>query len=124
MPYNRGSNRGAPQQYDNNMRGAVFENDRQEKDGDPHMKGQCEVDGVEYWVAGWWKTPKNKGPDFLSLAFTRKDERRSQANDKQPQRQPYGQGNRAPQGRNERNNPGRRGPNSDQHDDMDEDIPF
>ncbi len=127
---NRGGSRGAPA-YDNNMKGALFENDRQEKEGDPHMRGQVEIDGIEYWVAGWWNKSKAK-VEYLSLKFTAKEERSNQRNDT---RQPYGPGNRAgnARGPGARVNPGRRGPNSDQRDDpeprggydeMDDDIPF
>lgn len=135
-----GGGRGGSKDYDNNLRGALFENDRKEKDGDPDMRGQCEIDGVEYWVAAWWKN-SNKTGDYLSLAFTLKDERGSQRNDQR--RAPYGQGNRPgnSRGPGARVNPGRRGPNSDQRDDrggnqnndrhpnapsdeMDDDIPF
>lgn len=120
-----GGRGGGKPAYDNNLRGALFENDRQEKDGDPHMRGQVEIDGVEYWVAGWWNKSKAK-VEYLSLKFTAKDERGSQRED--TRRQPYGQGNRPgnSRGPGARVNPGRRGPNSDQRDDddIDDDIPF
>lgn len=66
-------NRGR-QQYDNNNSGALFENDRANGDKDPHMKGSAEVDGIEYWVAGWWTRPKQGGDEFLKIRLTPKDE--------------------------------------------------
>lgn len=58
--------------YDNNMRGVLFTNDRKTADAQPDKKGQCEIDGVEYWVSGWFKE-SDKGT-FMSLAFAKKDE--------------------------------------------------
>ena len=82
------------QEYDNNMHGALFDGDPQ-KDTDPDMRGQCEVDGVEYWVAAWWKKSKKVG-DFLSFALTPKDEQSNQRNDRRgPSRGPSS----APRGR-------------------------
>lgn len=115
----RGGGRGGGrQEYDNNLSGALFQNDRQEKDGDPDMKGQCEVEGTEYWLAAWWNKTKN-GVEYLKFKMTPKDDRRGG----QQQRQPYGQGNRPgnSRGPGARLNPGRRGPNSDQRDDRGDD---
>lgn len=112
----RGGGGGRPQGgYDNNLQGALFQNDRQEKEGDPDMRGECEVEGVSYWLAGWWNKTK-AGVEYLKIKMTPKDERSSQ---RQDTRQPYGQGNRPGNscGPGARVNPGRRGPNSDQRDD-------
>lgn len=115
----RGGGRGGGrQEYDNNLSGALFQNDRQEKDGDPDMKGQCEVEGVEYWLAAWWNKTKD-GVEYLKFKMTPKDANGGG----QQQRQPYGQGNRPgnSRGPGARLNPGRRGPNSDQRDDLGDD---
>lgn len=58
------------------MTGVLFRNDRKEKDAHPDRKGSCLIGGVEYWVAGWLKDGKNG--QFLSLAFTPKDQPRAQ----------------------------------------------
>ena len=58
--------------YDNNLTGVLFKNDRKEKETHPDYKGSCEVEGVEYWVAGWIKEGK-KGK-FMSLKLTDKRE--------------------------------------------------
>lgn len=70
--------------YDNNMRGVLFKNDRKESDSHPDYKGSADVDGVEYWLSAWIKTGA-KGK-FMSLAFTEKDAPRNP-----PPRQPVKQ---------------------------------
>lgn len=93
------------QEYDNDLRGVLFKNDRKETDNHPDYKGSCEVDGVEYWIAAWIKTGK-KGK-FMSLAFTEKEEAAPQPARSTP-------------ARSTRNEPRGRGG----FDDMDDDIPF
>lgn len=61
--------------YDNSMRGVLFKNDRKERDQHPDYKGQCEVEGVEYWISAWIKEGQ-KGK-FMSLSFTPKEEKRN-----------------------------------------------
>ena len=60
-------------QYDNNMTGALFTNDRKTNPKQPDYTGRIEVDNVEYWLAGWKKKSK-AGKVFLSLAVTEKEE--------------------------------------------------
>jgi hypothetical protein len=56
--------------YDNNMRGVLFKNDRKDSDRHPDYKGNAEVDGVHYWLSAWIKD--GKSGKFMSLAFTPK----------------------------------------------------
>ena len=65
------------QEYDNNMRGVLFKNDRKERDNHPDYKGSAEIDGVEFWISAWIKEGQ-KGK-FMSLAFTEKEERAAPA---------------------------------------------
>lgn len=60
------------QEFDNNMRGILFKNERKEDKRHPDYKGSAEVDGVGYWIAAWIKEGK-KGK-FMSLSFTEKDD--------------------------------------------------
>jgi len=57
---------------DNNT-GVLFINDKKASDNHPDRKGSATLDGVEYWVSGWVKTPTNGGDKYMSLAFQRKD---------------------------------------------------
>jgi len=59
-------------QYDNTNSGALFKNDKREKDTHPHARGSVNIEGVEYWVSAWTKTSKS-GQKFQSLSFTKKD---------------------------------------------------
>lgn len=59
-------------QYDNNMRGVLFKNDRKEKDTHPDYKGTCEVNGEEMWLSAWIKD--GKSGKFMSLSFTPKEQ--------------------------------------------------
>ena len=53
--------------------GALFKNDKRDKDTSPHAKGSAVIDGVEYWVSAWTNTAKS-GQRYQSLSFQRKDE--------------------------------------------------
>lgn len=59
-------------EYDNNLSGVLFNNDRKEKPSHPDKKGSCEINGTEFWISGWIKEGK-KGK-FMSLAFTPKED--------------------------------------------------
>lgn len=51
--------------------GAIFKNDKREKDTQPHGKGSALIDGVAYWVSSWTnESPKGR---YQSLKFERKD---------------------------------------------------
>ena len=59
------------EQRDNS--GAVFVNDRKEKDTHPDRAGSATIGGVEYWISGGLKKTK-AGDPYLSLAFKPKQE--------------------------------------------------
>ena len=42
-------------EYDNNNRGALWNNDRKQSDKHPDLSGSIMIDGKEYWVSGWKK---------------------------------------------------------------------
>ena len=57
------------EQQDNS--GAIFVNDRKEKDTHPDRSGSARINGVDYWVSGWLRKTKDGNP-YLSLAFKEK----------------------------------------------------
>lgn len=61
--------------YDNNMRGSIWKNDKKEKDTHPDFRGSAEVNGVEYWVSAWRrKEGANPNSPALSFSFQAKEE--------------------------------------------------
>lgn len=52
--------------------GALFINDRREKETDPNAKGSATIAGVEYWVSAWTNTSA-KGVRYQSLKYTAKE---------------------------------------------------
>lgn len=58
-------------------RGAIWGNDRKEKDTQPDFKGQAMIDGTEYWVSAWKRKPDaNPKAPSLNFAFEPKNENR------------------------------------------------
>ena len=64
------------EKYDNTNGGALFPNDKKEKENHPDFRGNLDVDGKEFWIKGWKKTSKT-GMKFLSLSVTAKEEAQS-----------------------------------------------
>ncbi len=46
--------------------GAIFENEQKQKDNQPDMRGDLNIDGNKYSIAGWWK--QGIRGKFLSLS--------------------------------------------------------
>lgn len=57
----------ADQQYDQTNRGALFVNDRKQSDKHPDMNGKININGVDYWISGWWK--QTQRGEILSLSL-------------------------------------------------------
>ena len=62
--------------YDNTNRGVLFDNDRKEQDSHPDMNGSININGVDHWFSGWWKSGA-KG-EFLSLSIGKPKEARNE----------------------------------------------
>lgn len=75
------------QQYDNNMSGALFKNNRRQSDRSPEYSGSCEINGQEFWVSAWVKEGRNG--KFFSLAFNPKEHQQASM---APQQAPQPQG--------------------------------
>ena len=60
--------------YDNTNGGALFPNDRKEKETHPDLRGSINVNGIDYWIKAWKKEAKS-GVKFLSLAVNAKEEK-------------------------------------------------
>jgi hypothetical protein len=55
-----------------NNSGTLNRNDRKLKPNHPDHRGQCIIDGVEYWIGAWIKEGANG--KFFSLSFQRKED--------------------------------------------------
>ncbi len=59
-------------QYDNNLTGILFKNDKNGNEKRPDYKGSAEIEGVQYWVSAWIRdTAKGK---CLSMKYERKEQ--------------------------------------------------
>ena len=47
--------------------GALFTNNKREKETHPHYQGKATINGADYYVSSWVK--EGKGGKFLSLSF-------------------------------------------------------
>lgn len=104
-------------QHDNSNSGALFENDRKSNGRQPDMRGKINISGADYWLSGWWKSPRSGGPKFLSLSLGDEVQQQGPA----PARQAAPQRQEAPT----RRAPPQRmpPPPSDGYDDL-SDVPF
>jgi hypothetical protein len=62
--------------YDDNLKGALFKNDKREKDTHPNYRGACEINGEQFWISAWVKEigkGQRAGEMFMSLSFTPKE---------------------------------------------------
>lgn len=59
-------------QYDRTNSGALFKNDRKERETHADYKGRINVAGQEYWLSAWLKKDRN-GRTFMSLSVQPKD---------------------------------------------------
>jgi hypothetical protein len=58
-------------QYDNTNKGALFKNNRRDKETSPEYTGSLNVEGHDYWISAWVK--EGKSGKFFSLSVKRKD---------------------------------------------------
>lgn len=60
------------QQYDNNLSGVLFKNDKGDNEKRPDYKGSAEIEGVHYWVSAWIRDGA-KGK-FMSMKYEKKEQ--------------------------------------------------
>lgn len=58
--------------------GALFKNDRKEKDSHPDYKGDALIDGKLWWVSAWINESKS-GTKYMSMSFKLKEPMNSPA---------------------------------------------
>lgn len=63
------------QQYDNNLTGVLFVNDKQGNEKRPDWKGSAEIDGVQFWVSGWNR--QSARGELISLKLEKKEQQQS-----------------------------------------------
>jgi hypothetical protein len=71
------------EQFDNELRGVLFKNDKQGVETRSDYRGDCQIHNVEYWVDAWINTSR-EGREFLSLRFKSKNAARAQGNPREP----------------------------------------
>jgi len=59
--------------YDNTNKGIISKNTRKELDTHPDIRGQINVDGVEFWIDGWLKQRNDGTGSFYSLSIKPKN---------------------------------------------------
>ena len=61
-------------EYDNTNSGALFRNDRKEKETQPDLRGKINVDGKDFYISAWSKQ-SDKAGKYMSLALTPVEEK-------------------------------------------------
>lgn len=68
--------------YDNNNEGAIWKNEDKQSDKHPDFKGNAVIEGVEYWVSAWKRSP-DANPKAPALKFRLKAKEEVHNNGKQ-----------------------------------------
>lgn len=61
-------------EYDNELSGVLFTNDKDGNDKRPDYKGKIQIKGIEYELAGWIRVGTNSGKKFLSIKASLPDD--------------------------------------------------
>ncbi|MNG14294.1 hypothetical protein D3C84_980340 [compost metagenome] len=68
--------------YDNNLSGVLFKNDKDGNEKRPDYKGSAEIEGVQYWVSAWIRDGA-KGK-FMSMKYEAKEKQAARSTDPAP----------------------------------------
>lgn len=78
-------------EYDNTNSGVLFTNDKKETSKHPDLRGSINVDGVEYWMSGWFSYKKSNGEKYIQIKLNPKDSNYSkQTNSRNEPDDPFG----------------------------------
>lgn len=62
--------------YDPNMKGVLFKNDKDGNEKRPDYRGSCVINNVDMNISAWIKTSKKSGDKYMWLKFEAKGEGR------------------------------------------------
>lgn len=54
--------------------GSIFRNDRRTADNQPTHRGDCKIEGIDYWISAWTNEAKD-GSKYFGLKFEPKDDK-------------------------------------------------
>ena len=57
---------------DNKNSGALFKNDRKQKETEPDYKGTINIEGIEYYLSAWVNESARTGQKYFALKTTPK----------------------------------------------------
>ncbi len=61
---------------DRDNTGAIWKNEKREKDTHPHFTGNATIDGVDYWVSAWKRDDDaRENAPLLKFSFKVKEDR-------------------------------------------------
>ena len=61
-------------EYDNTNKGVLFPNSYKNKSNQPDVKGNINIKGIDFKLAGWVRTKKDSEDKFFSLVVEVEDE--------------------------------------------------
>lgn len=67
-------------EYNNELQGSLFKNDKKTTDSHPDYKGSAQVNGEEFWLSAWINTSKDGAKKYMKLKFEPKQAQESPAN--------------------------------------------
>lgn len=66
-------------EYNNELQGSLFKNDKKTTDSHPDYKGSAQINGEEFWLSAWVNTSK-EGKKYMKLKFEPKKAQEASAN--------------------------------------------
>lgn len=63
--------------YEKDLKGVLFKNDKKETENHPDYKGNALVGGAEFWISAWINEKKDGTGKYMSLSFSPKEAKAS-----------------------------------------------